>query len=489
MRLQYIILSLLFILLAHTIIAQQDTLQLPVVPSLPQVGIPDVTTVPVKYLKSIDDKMDTYQNRISKKTLKTLSKLSKWEIKLKRALDKADPSLSQKLFASSKVSFQHLLQQYQKGEAIVSKQRSTYDGYRDKLTTQLNYLDAQKESFEKSVSGKIAEVNTKMEEVNKQAEEVDALDDLIQKRKKELLEASLKALSKNKYVAKINKETWYYRETLKNYKDIFSTPGKAENTAKAVLNKIPAFKEFTRKNSMLASLFGSANLNTSTASVAGLQTRAQVSTLINTQLSSGGPNATQLFQQNMQEAQKQLNVLKSKLNKQGNSGFSEMPDFKPNTQKTKTFKQRLEYGFNLQFGKQNRWMPNSSDVAMTIGYKLNDKSVVGIGASYRIGIGSIQKIRITHEGLGLRSFIDWKLKKQFFVSGGFELNHNAGFQNVNELKNMNMWQKSGLLGITRKIPIKTKFSKSTKVQLLYDFLHKQHTPVTQPVLFRVGYNF
>jgi hypothetical protein len=480
---------MLFIVLANTTSAQQDSLQLPVVPSLPQVDIPDVSTVPVKYLKSIDDKMDTYQNRITKKTLKTLTKLSKLETKLKRAMDKADPALSQKLFASSKVSFQQLLQQYQKGEAIVSKQRATYDGYRDKLTTQLNYLDEQKESFEKSISGKITEVNAKMADINKQADEVNMLDELIQKRKKELLEASLKVLSKNKYVAKINKETWYYRETLKNYKDIFSTPGKAENTAKTVLNKIPAFKEFARKNSMIASLFKTSDIEGSVASLAGLQTRAQVNSLINSQIAAGGPNAKQLFQQNMQEAQKQLNVLKSKLNKQESSGFTDMPDFKPNTQKTKTFAQRLEYGFNLQFGKLNKWMPNSSDVAMTIGYKLNDKSIVGLGASYKIGIGSIQNIRITHEGLGIRSYIDWKLKKQFFLSGGFEMNHNAGFKNVNELKSLNKWQQSGLLGITRKIPIKTKFSKSTKVQLLYDILHKQHTPATQPVLFRVGYNF
>jgi len=29
----------------------------------------------------------------------------------------------------------------------------------------------------------------------------------------------------------------------------------------------------------------------------------------------------------------------------------------------------------------------------------------------------------------------------------------------------------------------------SQVQLLYDFLWKQQVPVTQPVLFRIGYNF
>ena len=51
------------------------------------------------------------------------------------------------------------------------------------------------------------------------------------------------------------------------------------------------------------------------------------------------------------------------------------------------------------------------------------------------------------------------------------------------------WQKQGLIGISKKIPIKTKFLKGTKIQLMYDFLSKTHYPQTQPVLFRTGYIF
>ena len=45
------------------------------------------------------------------------------------------------------------------------------------------------------------------------------------------------------------------------------------------------------------------------------------------------------FQQNLQAAQGQLNQLKDKLNKLGSNGGGDMdmPDFKPNQQKTKTF--------------------------------------------------------------------------------------------------------------------------------------------------------
>jgi len=91
--------------------------------------------------------------------------------------------------------------------------------------------------------------------------------------------------------------------------------------------------------------------------------------------------------------------------------------------------------------------------------------------------------------MGLRSFVDWKLKKQFFVSGGLEMNYNAQFKNIARLQQYNDWQQSGLVGLTKKMNIKTKWFKGTSVQLLYDMLYREHIPVSQPVLLRTGYTF
>jgi hypothetical protein len=51
------------------------------------------------------------------------------------------------------------------------------------------------------------------------------------------------------------------------------------------------------------------------------------------------------------------------------------------------------------------------------------------------------------------------------------------------------WQESGLLGISKIISVKSKLFKKTKVQLLWDFLSYQQLPRSQPLKFRVGYNF
>jgi ribosomal protein L11 len=58
-----------------------------------------------------------------------------------------------------------------------------------------------------------------------------------------------------------------------------------------------------------------------------------VNQLIQQQVAAGGPNASQQIQQNMQNAQVQMNQFKDKLNRFGASGDGDIPDFKPNNQK------------------------------------------------------------------------------------------------------------------------------------------------------------
>ncbi|MBL0357869.1 MAG: hypothetical protein IPP72_13720 [Chitinophagaceae bacterium] len=74
--------------------------------------------------------------------------------------------------------------------------------------------------------------------------------------------------------------------------------------------------------------------------------------------------------------------------------------------------------------KATSYFPVTSDIAVSVGYKLNDKSVIGIGASFKLGFGrGWDNIKLSSQGLGLRSFIDWKLKGSFYISGGYEQNN------------------------------------------------------------------
>jgi hypothetical protein len=294
-------------------------------------------------------------------------------------------------------------------------------------------------------------------------------------------------------MAGFNKEAYYYGQQLREYKDMLKDPDKMVQKGLTLLNKLPAFKQFMAQHSELSSLFRLPDNYGTPQSLAGLQTRAQVQQQIQTQLASAGPNAQQYLQQNLQAAQAQLNQLKDKVAKLGGGGSDmDMPDFKPNNQKTKTFWQRLEYGTNFQSAKSSYFFPTTTDIGLSVGYKINDKSTIGVGGSYKMGWGKdIRHIDISHQGAGIRSFLDMKIKGSFYASGGFEYNYQPLIDSVSTAGGFTAdnWKQSGLIGISKVISIKSKFFKKTRMQLLWDFLSYQQTPRTQPVKFRVGYNF
>ena len=481
---QLISFLLLFFICATTSAQEDSTLE-----SLKQ--------LPLKYISTIDRKVEKYSKRITSKTTKTLEKLSRWESKIKSTLEKISPEAAGRLF-NNQPTFSSLLQQIKQGEAIALQYQQQYDQYRDNLTTGLKYIEQQKEMLDSAVLKKIAATRKKMQELDSAEDRSAAIQQFIKERKKEMILTAFQYLGKNKYLSKINKEIYYYGETIKNYKTLFSDEARAEQTAKSILNKIPAFQKFLQKNSMLAQLFGQPGDEVSTANLAGLQTRASVQSLIQGRIGAGGQGAQQLVNQNIQAAQAQLSQLKDKLlnSVAGGGGkiAGDIPefDFVPKMAKTKTFLQKLQFGTNVQMGKSNSLMPPTMDLALTMGYSINSKSVAGIGAGYKLGMGTIDNIRFSNQGINLRSFIDWKLKKQFFITGGWEMNYLSALPSTNPLQraaNTSNWQQSSLIGLTKKISIKTKWFKETKLQLLYDFLSQQHIPVSQPILFRVGYYF
>jgi hypothetical protein len=161
-----------------------------------------------------------------------------------------------------------------------------------------------------------------------------------------------------------------------------------------------------------------------------------------------------------------------------------MPNFQPNSQKTKSFLKRLEYGASINTNRGRGVFPNTADIALTIGYKLSDRFVTGLGVNTKTGLGNgLNKIKLSYEGIGGRTYLDWKIpKSRFWLTGGYELNHFSQFKSITELKNLDAWQHSCLFGLTKKVQLK---NKGIKVQLLWDALANQHIPNTSKFLYRV----
>lgn len=468
-------------------------------------GVVDkITNFPTSFFDKVNRKTASVEDRLTRQTEKYLQRMARQERKLQERLSKVDSNGAKQLFANSQQRYQQLADKI-KSDSVVKKTsgRAAYVPSLDTVKTSLSFLQQNNQLLgntndaQQKIKESIGNVD-KLENKLKQSEEVKAF---VQQRK-QLIKQQLSQYTNlppgvTGCVTDFNKEVYYYNEQVKEYKEALKDPDLMAQKGLALVKKLPAFTQFMKQHSELASLFPLPDNYGTPASIAGLQTRAQVQQQIQNQLASGGPNAQQYLQQNLQAAQAQLNQLKDKVNKLGNKGGDiDMPDFKPNEQKTKTFWQRLEYGTNFQTTKSN-FFPVTTDIGLSAGYKLNDKNTIGIGVSYKVGWGeSIKHISITQQGIGLRTYIDVKLKGSFYASGGYEYNYQpvspeviSSISSLGKVNDPSGWTKSGLVGISKIVSLKSKFFKKTKVQLLWDFLSYQQTPRTQPLKFRVGYSF
>ena len=449
-----------------------------------------IIQLPEKYIETVSKKFSYLEQRLDHSSDKAVKRMMKLEERMKKKLSKIDSIKANEIFGNAKQKYQSLQQQIK--NKVTLKQ---YIPSLDTMSVSLKFIEQNGQLVQQVKDGK--------EKLEKAITNVNGLDDQFQaaekiksflKERKQFLKEQLDKIAFAKELKKLNKEVYYYSQQINEYKSLLSDYKKAERKALELLSKTKLFKDFIRNNSQLAALFhlpADPNDPLAQANLAGLQTRTQVSGLVQQQLSAGGSAARAQFQQNLQNAQNQLNQLKDKISSLGgNSSEDILPEnFRPNNQKTKSFLQRLEYGTNFQSQKPNGYFPVTSDIGLSLGYKLNDKSIMGIGASYKIGWGqNIRRIDITSQGVGLRSFVDWKIKESFWLSGGYEMNYRNEFNRIDRLRNVNAWQQSGLLGVSKVISLKTKFFKKTKLQLLWDFLSYEQVPRTPAIIFRVGYS-
>jgi hypothetical protein len=457
--------------------------------SYSQDSLSSIQPVSNNYLESIGGRADKLEEKLDRKSQKALGQFQKQEERIKRKLSRIDSSKAASLFNNAADQYKSFEQKLQKG--ILSK---GYNASLDTILTSLKFLQQNPEWLSKAKDAK-DKLKDALGKVNGLQSSFQKADEIIKflKERRQYLNEQLSQLGFAKELKHLNKQAFYFSQQLNEYKAVFKDHKKAEKKALEVLSKTKFFKDFLHRNSELASIFplpGNSNDPVTQASLAGLQTRVQVNGLIQQRLASGGAAAQVQFQQNIQQAQSQLNQLKKKLTQLGGgSSDFEMPEgFKPNSQKTKSFFNRLELGTNIQSQKANGFFPVTTDLGLSVGYKLNDKSILGVGASYKMGWGrDIRHVNVTHQGVGLRSFADWKIKGSFWLSAGYEMNYRREFKNIDVLKDYSAWQKSGLAGLSKVISLNTKFFKNTKVQLLWDFLSYQQVPRTQPILFRIGY--
>lgn len=438
------------------------------------------------FLIKVYKKIDGVNNKLSRQTAKSLRRFSRQEKQLNNLLLRKDSS-----FKPNDDKVNQLTKAFSITDSLSDKFQGGYNEYTDTLKSALRFIQ-QKESniinLSKPLQKKLSFMPDKITGLDGKFQQAEKIKKYMKERRA-LLKQQLEKYGLGKQIKKLEKTTYYYGEYVKEYKTLLKDRKKAERKAMSILYSTPFFKKFASQHSSLAGIFRIPGLVSESAesipALAGIQTRASVQQTIQSAVTAGGPNAASQVKQQIQTGQAALGKFKDRLSRYGSSD-AEIPSFKPNSQKTKSFFKRLEYGTNLQFAKSSKLFPSTTNIGLSIGYKLNDKSIAGIGGEYKLGMGEgWNKIKFSTQGFGIRSFMDWKIKGSFFAAGGYELSHSKKL-NLNTYLNPRFWEKAGLIGISKKYRVSGKLKGN--LQLLYNFLNNKNIN-RQPIIFRVGYTF
>ena len=456
-----------------------------------------IVSFPSRFFSHIQKKSAALNSCLDRQTEKYLQRLQRKEDKFRRALRDKD-SVAAASFSVSSAKYNSLQEQMKRVDTSAKGSLSgEYMPYVDSLKGSLAFLQQNPSGLNPSAvsQSQLAQSVGQFNELQGKLRVADQAKTYIAERKEMMKQQLLRYANDagmKKCLDDYSKAQFYYAEQLRQYRELLNSPDKILQKTLVVLNKIPAFSSFMSRYGALAGLFGINPDYGTPAGLVGLQTRSQVQQLIQGQVGAGGSSGMAALQSNLESAHQQLDQFKDKLSSLGTgSGDMDMPDFKLNPNKTHSFLKRIELGTNLQTTRANYFFLSTTDIGLSIGYKLNSRNTVGVGGSFKIGWWqNISHIRLSGEGASVRTFFDFLLKKSFYASGGFEINHQQEFTSFNQISPVNDWSRSGLIGISKIVSLPGKVVKKTKVQLLWDFLWYSQNPRTaSPFKFRVGYNF
>lgn len=502
------IISTLILLLICTRLCAQDSLS------------NGVVELPSNYASSVDKKINGLDQDLTKQSQKYLKDFARQEEKLLKKLSRIDSSAAASMLKSGQERYEQLSNKLSNANGKAGKILSgQYLSGLDSLQGSLGFLKDAKNVVSKSkdIQQQLGKSLENLNVLKAKLNEAGNIQQYVQERQKQLkqLLSNYTNLPKDvsKYFGKYQQQAFYYTQQLKEYKEALNDPDKLMKKVLATLRHVPAFQNFMRKHSMLAAMFPTPENYGTPSALAGLQTRANVQQVLQQQLllptGANGGNPGQYLQQQMQQAQGELSKLTDKMNQLGikGSGSSDMvmpENFTPNSNKTKSFFDRIDVGTMFQTQRASNYFPTMLDGAVTASYRITDKMKLGAGISGKMGFGKSWKhIKITGESVGTRVFAEWKApdlfktKSRFMGSlwlyGGAEMNYNRTIESLADFKNYNNWSKSGMAGLVKKYSMSSPLKKGKKIQgnmqLLYDFMHRKNIPNTPALVWRVGYEF
>lgn len=249
-----------------------------------------VQPVSSNYFTTLSSKADHLEEKLDKRSAKAVRRLKKQEEKISQKLAGKDSLKAAAIFGNGSQPYDQFDQRLEK-----IAEGKLYIAPLDTLQTSLKFLQQNPWllSSARGTQQKLTDAIAKTNALGKGFQKAEEIKKFLRERR-QYLKSQLGQLGFARELKKVNKEVYYYSEQLNQYKELLKDHKKAEKKALELLSKTKLFKSFMRKHSQLASLFrlpGDPGDPTAQISLAGLQTRSQVSNLIRQQLATGGPGA------------------------------------------------------------------------------------------------------------------------------------------------------------------------------------------------------
>jgi hypothetical protein len=276
-----------------------------------------------------------------------------------------------------------------------------------------------------------------------------------------------------KWAGMMEKERYYYSAQIGEYRKALRDPSVLDDKLMNALRRDPRFSDFL------------AALPAKPQDTEKMQPRQLVQQMMQSQAAAIDPDAKKLIADARRKGSDLLDGLSDKASGFGNiDNAAQVPAFTPNPYKTKSFWERIDVGFDLQFDRKTRLLPSSGVAGVQASFNFSQRWSAGLLVNYRFGTGEIRRIRFSHQGAGYGAFANYRVWKGLGVQAGFERNWRMETE-VNENRYPSGWMSSALAGLTWEYGVGKKVKGTAGV--FFDFLHRRHTPETNAILWRMGW--
>ena len=187
-----------------------------------------------KLLNKLSQQPSRLEQLLQKQTEKYLNKLARQEKKMQRKLQRKDPAAAKEIFGDVDEYYAQLR---------TANGSKLYSGHLDSMQTALKFLDQNNFIANKE---KLQQVFAQYSDLQKKLNQTNNIRKVLKERQS-LLKQQLQNTPLAKEFRKYQKELYYYRTQIDEYRKSLEDPSKLEAKLLQTALKIPAFKNFFNK--------------------------------------------------------------------------------------------------------------------------------------------------------------------------------------------------------------------------------------------------